>query len=490
MARAVPPGLRRHRRRHHPRPLLPRQRRPLDPRARPRQGHARSKATTRVGSSRSSSASPRRRSRTRRGSARSSTSSNGCGWRPRPARPRARRGSPPTSSSSPRRRRPRDTSAAARDRRSRPGPRLGDQVIEAQDLAKGVRRPPADRGPDVLAPPRRHRRRHRPQRRRQDHAVPDDRGIGARRWRRPRYRPTPASLVVGSTVELAYVDQSRDSLDGDQHGVRGDHRRPRRPQGRQPRDQRPGLRAPAFNFKGSDQQKKVGDLSGRRAQPGAPRQGARRGGNVLLLDEPTNDLDVDTLRALEDGLDAFPGCAVVISHDRWFLDRIATHILAFEGDSQVRWFEGNFTEYEASAARSWRRRRPAPPHQVQAADRRNGPCSPRSIAPPCVILGSSCGRHRRHDRRSSHRPTTTAIAITFGPSVSRGRRHLPDRWSRRVTAPTTEITFDERQRPRAIEGRIEALVEAGADEADRPRPGSRGGPARSQRTRACVDNDA
>ena len=92
------------------------------------------------------------------------------------------------------------------------------------------------------------------------------------------------------------------------------------------------------------------------------------GGNVLLLDEPTNDLDVDTLRALEDALEAFPGCAVVISHDRWFLDRIATHVLAFEGDSQVRWFEGNFSEYEA-----WRHkelgasRRPTAPHQVQAA---------------------------------------------------------------------------------------------------------------------------
>ena len=88
---------------------------------------------------------------------------------------------------------------------------------------------------------------------------------------------------------------------------------------------------------------------------------------MLLLDEPTNDLDVDTLRALEDGLEAFAGCAVVISHDRWFLDRIATHMLAFEGDSQVRWFEGNFSEYEDVAPQgAGRRRRPAPPHQVQA----------------------------------------------------------------------------------------------------------------------------
>jgi energy-dependent translational throttle protein EttA len=107
----------------------------------------------------------------------------------------------------------------------------------------------------------------------------------------------------------------------------------------------------SFNFRGSDQQKPVGVLSGGERNRVHLAKVLRRGGNVLLLDEPTNDLDVDTLRALEDALAAFPGCAVVISHDRWFLDRIATHILAFEGDSQVRWFEGNFSEYEA-----WRRK--------------------------------------------------------------------------------------------------------------------------------------
>ena len=107
----------------------------------------------------------------------------------------------------------------------------------------------------------------------------------------------------------------------------------------------------SFNFKGSDQQKRVGDLSGGERNRVHLAKLLRRNGNVLLLDEPTNDLDVDTLRALEDALENFPGCAVVISHDRWFLDRIATHVLAFEGDSQVRWFEGNFSEYE-----SWRRK--------------------------------------------------------------------------------------------------------------------------------------
>ena len=102
-----------------------------------------------------------------------------------------------------------------------------------------------------------------------------------------------------------------------------------------------------FNFKGGDQNKLVGQLSGGERNRVHLAKLLKTGGNVLLLDEPTNDLDVDTLRALENALEAVPGCAVVISHDRWFLDRIATHVLAFEGDSQVRWFEGNFSEYEA-----------------------------------------------------------------------------------------------------------------------------------------------
>jgi ATPase subunit of ABC transporter with duplicated ATPase domains len=103
----------------------------------------------------------------------------------------------------------------------------------------------------------------------------------------------------------------------------------------------------SFNFKGSDQQKLVGDLSGGERNRVHLAKVLKGGANLLLLDEPTNDLDVDTLRALESGLEAYPGCAVIISHDRWFLDRVATHVLAFEGDSQVRWFEGNFSEYEA-----------------------------------------------------------------------------------------------------------------------------------------------
>jgi energy-dependent translational throttle protein EttA len=149
-------------------------------------------------------------------------------------------------------------------------------------------------------------------------------------------QPDSGSIKIGDTVEEAYVDQSRDSLDanasvfeeiteGVEHMKIGN----------------------SFNFKGSDQQKRVGDLSGGERNRVHLAKLLKTGGNVLLLDEPTNDLDVDTLRALEGALENFPGCAVVISHDRWFLDRICTHMLAFEGNSQVRWFEGNFSEYEA-----------------------------------------------------------------------------------------------------------------------------------------------
>jgi len=159
-------------------------------------------------------------------------------------------------------------------------------------------------------------------------------------------QPDSGSITVGSTVELAFVDQSRDELNPDEtvyesiaegHDVVkvGD----REVNGR--------AYVASFNFRGSDQQKNVGVLSGGERNRVHLARVLKRGGNMLLLDEPTNDLDVDTLRALEDALERFPGAAVVISHDRWFLDRIATHILSFEGDSQVRWFEGNFSEYEA-----------------------------------------------------------------------------------------------------------------------------------------------
>jgi energy-dependent translational throttle protein EttA len=158
--------------------------------------------------------------------------------------------------------------------------------------------------------------------------------------------PDAGTFEVGSTVQFAYVDQSREALDGaatvfdeisggDEHIVVGN------------REIHARAYVASFGFKGSDQQKKVGEISGGERNRVQLAKVLRSGGNVLLLDEPTNDLDVDTLRALEDGLLTFPGCAVVISHDRWFLDRIATHVLAFEGEAQVTWFEGNFSDYEA-----------------------------------------------------------------------------------------------------------------------------------------------
>jgi sulfate-transporting ATPase len=175
--------------------------------------------------------------------------------------------------------------------------------------------------------------------------------------------PDAGTIRIGDTVQLSYVDQSRDSLDDDAtvyNEITGgvDHLKVgnREIHGR--------AYVASFNFKGADQQKRVGDLSGGERNRVHLAKLIKSGGNVLLLDEPTNDLDVDTLRALEVGLDSFPGCAVVISHDRWFLDRIATHVLAFEGDSQVRWFEGNFSEYE-----EWRHKELGPaadqPHRIK-----------------------------------------------------------------------------------------------------------------------------
>jgi energy-dependent translational throttle protein EttA len=159
-------------------------------------------------------------------------------------------------------------------------------------------------------------------------------------------QPDSGTLTIGSTVKPAYVDQSRDDLDPNKSvyeeitdGLDEFKFNGRVIHGR--------AYCASFNFKGSDQQKKVGELSGGERNRVHLAKLLKSGGNVLLLDEPTNDLDVDTLRALEDALLAFPGCAVVISHDRWFLDRICTHVLAFEGNSQVRWFEGNFQDYEA-----------------------------------------------------------------------------------------------------------------------------------------------
>jgi ATPase subunit of ABC transporter with duplicated ATPase domains len=218
-----------------------------------------------------------------------------------------------------------------------PGPRLGDIVVEADALTKGF----GDRllidnltfslPPGGIV------------------GVIGPNGAGKTtlfRMITAQETPSDGALRVGSTVQLAYVDQSRDTLDGSKTvyeeitggidnlvvGGREIHGR---------------AYVSSFNFKGSDQQKLVSELSGGERNRLHLAKTLVAGGNVLLLDEPTNDLDVDTLRALEDALLGFAGCAVVISHDRWFLDRIATHVLAFEGDSEVRWYEGNFSDYEA-----------------------------------------------------------------------------------------------------------------------------------------------
>jgi len=163
-------------------------------------------------------------------------------------------------------------------------------------------------------------------------------------------KPDNGTIAIGESVHLGYVDQSRDSLDGKKtvweeisDGNDIIHL------GKKEMNSR--AYCAAFNFKGADQQKKVGSLSGGERNRVHLAKMLRSGANLLLLDEPTNDLDVDTLRALEEALEDFAGCAVIISHDRWFLDRIATHILAFEGDSHLEWFEGNFQDYEADKMR-------------------------------------------------------------------------------------------------------------------------------------------
>ena len=224
-----------------------------------------------------------------------------------------------------------------------PGPRLGDQVFEVENLAKGFGDKLLIEDLSFSLPPA------------GIVGVIGGNGAGkttlfkmliaAATTDEDGEQPDSGKIAVGSTVELAFVDQSRDVLDD------GDTVYETITEGNDTldlggREVNGRAYVASFNFRGSDQQKSVGVLSGGERNRVHLARVLKKGGNVLFLDEPTNDLDVDTLRALEDGLERFAGCAVVISHDRWFLDRIATHILAFEGNSQVRWFEGNFSEYE------------------------------------------------------------------------------------------------------------------------------------------------
>ncbi len=163
-------------------------------------------------------------------------------------------------------------------------------------------------------------------------------------------QPDGGEIRIGETVQLGYVDQSRDTLEAGKsvyEEISGGNEMLYLGK----REINARAYCGAFNFKGADQQKKVGVLSGGERNRVHLAKILKSGANVLLLDEPTNDLDVDTLRALEEALEDYAGCAVIISHDRWFLDRIATHILAFEGDSHVEWFEGNFADYEEDKKR-------------------------------------------------------------------------------------------------------------------------------------------
>ena len=221
------------------------------------------------------------------------------------------------------------------------GPRLGDTVIEVKNLVKGFGDRMLIEDLTFSLPPA------------GIVGIIGPNGAGKTtlfRMLTGQEAPGSGTITIGDTVQMSYVDQNRDTLDADATVYQEitDGAETLKIGGREVHGR---AYVASFNFKGSDQQKRVGDLSGGERNRVHLAKLLKHAGNVLLLDEPTNDLDVDTLRALETGLESFPGCVVVISHDRWFLDRIATHVLAFEGDSQVRWYEGNFSDYEA-----WRKK--------------------------------------------------------------------------------------------------------------------------------------
>jgi sulfate-transporting ATPase len=222
-----------------------------------------------------------------------------------------------------------------------PGPRLGEVVIQLERVSKGYGERLLIDDLDLSVPPG------------SIVGVIGPNGAGKTTLLRMvtgQEKPDAGSIRIGETVRLAYVDQSRQTLEAEKtvwEEISGGEEQ--LDLGGRKRSSRAYVAS--FNFLGADQQKKVGDLSGGERNRVHLAKVLKQEANVILLDEPTNDLDVNTLRALEEALENFAGCAVVVSHDRWFLDRVATHILAFEGDSQLRWFEGNWSEYEADLKR-------------------------------------------------------------------------------------------------------------------------------------------
>ena len=318
----------------HPRPLLPRQRRQVDPRARPRPGHPLGGQLFVLARAKAGPAGPRGKARKHAGASSSPASSSGSGCRPGPAWPRTGPACSATSSSPART--PNDATRRSCSR-SRPGPTWERSSSRPKTSPRPTATTSCSRSMNFRLPPG------------GIVGVIGPNGAGKTTLFRMivgQETPDSGTLRVGDSVVFSYVDQNRDALDpentvfqeitgGYDPIVLGKRKVPARAYVAQ------------FNFKGPDQEKKVGNLSGGERNRVHLAKLLKSGGNLLLLDEPTNDLDVEMLRALEEALVDFGGCAVVISHDRWFLDRIATHILAFEGDSQVVWCDGNYQTYEA-----------------------------------------------------------------------------------------------------------------------------------------------
>ena len=331
VARALSARLPGHRHRRHARSLLPRQRRRLDSRARPRLRHSVRGQLHVVARAEALAACPSKRRPSRRGSARCSASSSGCAWRRARDRRRTRRACRST-----RRWSQQETAEKILQHEIviPPPPRLGNDVVTARDVKKAFGDKVLLDGFSFDLP------------RGGIVGIIGPNGAGKTTLFRMivgQETPDSGTLKVGETVQIAYSDQSR-TLDGEKSAwqeISGGQELIM--VGKKELNSRAYLSS--FNFRGTDQQKKVGLLSGGERNRLHLAKTLMSGGNLLLLDEPTNDLDVDTLRALEDALVDFAGCAVVISHDRWFLDRIATHILAFEGNSEVVWHEGNYQSY-------------------------------------------------------------------------------------------------------------------------------------------------